>query len=300
MTSRFSSPAVRRLVGAFIAGAAMSVAFASAARAEAPAFTEEYVAKAAAASGYSEQAIRALLRQAEVQPRIIELMNKPAEKAMTWNTYYTRVITQERIDAGREFMATYADTLAKAEATYGVPKEIISAIIGIETKYGAIKGNYRVLDSLSTLAFGYPRRAAFFQKELTAFLTLAKEGNVDPLTTKGSYAGALGWPQFMPSNVSKLATDFNGDGKIDLVNSPVDAIGSVAKYFSENGWKTGGPVSMALPSAEGSNLEMEGADGPVYFKTEDNFKAIKRYNKSNLYAMAVYLLSEQLRTPAAK
>lgn len=285
-----------------IAAAAVALAFGAAipAYAETPAFTQEYVSAAAASSGYTEQEITALLRQAEVQPRILELMNKPAEKTMTWGTYYSKVITPERVAAGRAFMANYAAELERAEATYGVPKEIISAIIGVETKYGTIKGNYRVLDSLATLGFGYPRRAAFFQKELTAFLALAKHGDVDPLVTKGSYAGALGWPQFMPSNVSKLATDFDGDGKIDLVNSPADAIGSVAKYFKENGWKTGEPVSRALNGEEGSNLKMDGLDGPVYFKTEANFKAIKRYNQSNLYAMAVYLLSEQLRASAGQ
>jgi membrane-bound lytic murein transglycosylase B len=263
-------------------------------QAAAPVATPEYVTKAAAATGWSEDEVTALLRQAEVQPRILELMDKPAEKAMPWYVYFSRVVSQERIAGGKVFMTTYADTLARAEATYGVPKEIITAIIGVESRYGANRGNFRVLDSLATLSFNYPRRATYFQTELTAFLKLARAGQVDPLTVKGSYAGAIGWGQFMPSNISKLATDFDGDGVIDLYDNPVDAIGSVAKYFSMNGWKTGHSVA-AGTTAEASNLKLDGAEGPEYFKVEHNFNVIKRYNHNNLYAMSVFVLSEQLK-----
>lgn len=255
----------------------------------------EYARKAASATGYTESELLQILNQAKPQLRIVELMDKPAEKALTWHQYHTRIVTTDRVAQGKQFMYTHAQALAQAEAMYGVPKEIIAAIIGLETRFGANKGNYRVLDSLSTLSFSYPRRAAFFQKELTAFLVLAKQGQVDPLALKGSYAGAIGWPQFMPSNISKLGTDFDQDGRIDLYNSPVDAIGSVAKYFSASGWRTGQSVARPAATAKGSDLTLEGAIGPTYFHLDHNFKVILRYNRSNLYAMAVLSLSEYLR-----
>lgn len=268
----------------------------SASHAQTPDTPADYVAKAAQATGWTPEEVYSILRQAELQPRILELMDRPAEKAMAWHEYQTRIVSPERIAAGKEFLKTYAAPLARAEKTYGVPKEIIAGIIGLESRYGAIRGQYRVLDSLTTLSFHFPRRAAFFQKELTAFLVLAKAGSVDPLALKGSYAGAIGWPQFMPSNVRKLGVDFDGDGVINLYDSPVDAIGSVAKYFNENGWKAGGQVAHRVKSAKQSNLELEGETGPVLFKTAHNFKVIKRYNRSNLYAMAVYDLSQKLKS----
>lgn len=294
---RFTLPFGKLLAaGAF----ALATAFSQAAHAgdEGIPVPAEYLESAAAATGWTSQEVRALLNQAVFQPRILELMTKPAEKAMPWHVYHSKIVTPERIAAGREFLLTYADALARAEATYGVPKEIIAGIIGIETRFGTIKGNYRVLDALTTLSFNYPRRASFFQKELTAFLKLAKAGHVDPLAIKGSYAGAIGWPQFMPSNISKLATDFDDDGVIDLYNNPVDAIGSVGKYFKESGWRTGGPVIAQVVSEEGSNVKLDGAEGPLYFKAEHNFEVIKRYNRSNLYASAVYAISQQLRAGA--
>jgi membrane-bound lytic murein transglycosylase B len=267
----------------------------SAAYAEAPDTPEQYVARVAQATGWTQEEVYSILRQAELQPRILELMDKPAEKALAWHEYRARILTPERIAAGREFLNTFAEPLARAEKDYGVPKEIIAGIIGLESRYGAIRGNYRVLDTLTTLSFHFPRRAAFFQKELTAFLVLAKSGSVD-LAVKGSYAGAIGWPQFMPTNVSKLATDFDGNGVVDLYNSPVDAIGSVAKYFHDNGWQTGGPVVRAVRSERASDMALDGENGPLFFKTEHNFKVIKRYNRSNLYAMAVYELSRALKS----
>lgn len=256
---------------------------------------ESYVASAAASTGWSQAEVAAIIGQAQMQPRILEIMNKPAEKSMTWQEYRTRIVSADRIAAGRDFMIQYADPLARAEATYGVPKNVIAAILGIETRYGEKRGNYRVLDSLVTLSFGYPRRAAFFQKELTAFLKLARAGHVDPYTIKGSYAGAIGWPQFMPTSILALATDFDGDGKIDLYNSPVDAIGSVANYFSKNGWRQEGPVLTRLAGAAGSNLTMAPGDDAEFYHTDHNYKVIKRYNHSDMYAIAVFELSQALR-----
>jgi membrane-bound lytic murein transglycosylase B len=289
------NPLASKTLRLALLGIALAASPLSGAYAQAPDAPEEYIARAAQATGWTQEEVYSILRQAELQPRILELMDKPAEKSMAWHEYQKRIVTDERVAAGKAFMRTYAEPLARAEATYGVPKQIIAGIIGLESRYGAIRGQYRVLDTLTTLSFHFPRRAAFFQKELTAFLVLAKSGTVDPLVLKGSYAGAIGWPQFMPSNVSKLATDFDGDGAIDLYNNPVDAIGSVAKYFNENGWKTGAPVVRPVSSAKYSNLELEGENGPLLFDAEHNFKVIKRYNRSNLYAMAVYELSRKLK-----
>lgn len=218
---------------------------------------------------------------------------------MPWATYRERLVTTERVAQGRAFMAKYSDALKRAEQQYGVPAEIITAILGVETKYGAVRGTYKVLDALTTLGFGYPRRAAFFQNELAAFLVMAKKNNLDPVATTGSYAGAMGWPQFMPSSATKLAVDFDGDGSTDLVNSPVDAIGSIANYFHVNGWRNGNIV-YALTGPSGSNLALPGAPGKTeYYRTLENFNVIKRYNNSNLYAMAVTLLSVNLRAELA-
>jgi membrane-bound lytic murein transglycosylase B len=259
---------------------------------------EQYVAHAAAVTGWSPLDVQSLLQQAQLQPRILELMDKPAEKSMKWYEYRSRIVSTERAAAGIVFLDTYTAAFARAEVEYGVPRQIVAAIIGMESSYGTNRGKYRVLDSLGTLSFNYPRRAAFFQKELTAFLVLAKAGHVDPLTIQGSYAGAIGYPQFMPTNISKLATDFDDDGHIDLYNSPVDAIGSVAKYLRLNGWKAGQPVAAYLETSAGSNLQMEGRDGPEYMRVEHNFKVIKRYNQSDMYALAVFTLSQILNSGA--
>lgn len=257
----------------------------------------EFVDRNYEATGWSKDELHSILSQVEYKPRIIELMDKPGE-AMPWYQYKSRVVTPARVSGGLAFMTTYSEALSRAEQTYGVPKEIITAIIGVETSYGANKGGFRVLDALATLGFNYPRRAAFFQKELVDFLALAKHSNVDPLTITGSYAGAIGWPQFMPSSARKLAVDFDGDGKIDLVQSPVDAIGSIAAYFKANGWVSGLSPVEQLTSEAGSNLAMPLAtDEKEYFKVSHNFEVIKRYNRSNLYAMSVSLLSEHLRSP---
>lgn len=255
----------------------------------------EFVERAAPLTGWSPEEITKLLEQAEYKPRIIELMDKPGE-AMPWFQYKDRIVTKARVDDGLVFINTYKDALTRAEQTYGVPKEIIAAIIGVETRYGTNKGGFRVLDALTTLSFKYPRRASFFQQELVDFINLSKSAHFDPLTITGSYAGAIGWPQFMPSSARKLAVDFDGDGKIDLVESPVDAIGSIGSYFRANGWRTGELAARVLPSADGSNLTLQGANGEnEYFDTAYNFEVIKRYNRSNLYAMAVSMLSEQLK-----
>lgn len=262
-------------------------------RAAPAASISEFVDRAAPMTGWQKDELMSLLAQAEYKPRIVELMDKPGE-AMPWHMYKARVVTESRVNAGHAFIAKYGDALLRAEQMYGVPKEVITAIIGVETSYGANKGGFRVLDALTTLSFNYPRRAAFFQKELVDFLSLSKLAGFDPATITGSYAGAIGWPQFMPSSAKKLAVDFDGDGRIDLVESPVDAIGSIGAYFHANDWTTGlAPVQMGSPTSH--NLAMPLADGEQeYFRVSHNFEVIKRYNRSNLYAMSVAMLSARL------
>ena len=217
-----------------------------------------------------------------------------------------------------------------AEAKYGVPKEIITAIIGVETYYGSRQGSYRVLDSLSTLAFDYPKRPIFW-RELKALFALAEAEGVDPGTVKGSYAGAMGYGQFIPTSYLAYAVDGDGDGKRDLWGNPVDAIHSVANYFSRHGWKTGEPVTQRVsvtgedwkelanksrspdwtvaqltkagvalsspvsPEKPATLVHLEGKQGDEYWLGEYNFYVITRYNHSRLYAMAVYQLSESFK-----
>lgn len=176
--------------------------------------------------------------------RIIELMTSPAE-AKAWKDYRPILVTKKRVKQGVAFLEKYRDALQKAEQVYGVPPEIIVSIIGVETRYGRITGSYRVMDALATLAFDYPKRSAFFSKELAEFLILAREEKLNPLALKGSYAGAMGYGQFMPSSYRHYAIDFDEDGHRDIWNNPVDAIGSVANYFSKHGWVKNAPVTLA-------------------------------------------------------
>jgi membrane-bound lytic murein transglycosylase B len=239
-------------------------------------------------------------------------------------------ITDARIARGVDFWRQHEAVLARAEQEYGVPAQVIVAIIGVETFFGRNTGNYRVIDALSTLGFDYPPRAEFFRKELREFLLLARAEQLDPLTLKGSYAGAMGLPQFMPSSFRNYAVDFDGDGHINIWNNPDDAIGSVASYFKRHGWVAGeGVVSRARVQGERVDeglttgiepvktvgelralgwsshdalrddlpvtaFRLEGENGPEYWMGLKNFYAITRYNRSVMYAMAVHQLSEQL------
>ncbi|MEP7328253.1 MAG: lytic murein transglycosylase B, partial [Betaproteobacteria bacterium] len=243
-------------------------------------------------------------------------------------------------DGGVKFWRANADALARAEARYGVPPEIIVAIIGIETFYGRVTGSFRVIDALATLAFDYPRRAPFFRGELKEFVLLAQEQGISPLTPRGSFAGAMGLPQFMPGSYRRYAIDFDGDGRADLWSSSADVIGSVAHYLSRHDWLPGQPV--LLPAAVASDMRdtvMRRVDGgiserrpltawavdgvtpvavPAEFSSEPvglllleengsgdaatslwiacpNFYVITRYNRSRLYASAVWSLAERLR-----
>lgn len=280
---------------------------------------------------YNKAAVRALLAKAEPQPKIIELMTRPAEKVSPWWEYRSRFLTRERIDKGVQFYLEHRKVLEPIAQAHGVPPEYIVAIIGVETFYGRITGRFRVIDALATLAFDYPPRSAFFRDELEQFLLLAKEQRaIEALKTQGSYAGAMGLPQFMPSSYRKWAVDGGTDGDIDLWNHRDDMFASVANYFRDHGWQTGGPVltearldpdptfsivprnlelneTIESLSAQGVQLaptwprttpvlliSAEQKEGPAYRVGFHNFRVITRYNRSVRYAMAVHDLSQAI------
>lgn len=196
-----------------------------------------------AAEGLDPARIRALLGQAQRQERILEAIARPAEKVLTWAQYRKIFVQQSRIEQGKEFRKEFGEALSRAENETGVPTEMILAILGVETRYGRQRGSYRVIDALATLGFDYPPRATFFRGQLKELFRLEKKAHIDAGTITGSYAGAMGYPQFIPSSYLNYAVDFNSDGVTDLVNSPVDALGSVANYFREHGWQAGLPVA---------------------------------------------------------
>jgi membrane-bound lytic murein transglycosylase B len=273
----------------------------------------------------------AVLGKAERREDILELMRKPAEKRLRWFEYRKIFLTQSRIDGGVTFWKENADLLKKASEAFSVDPQIIVAIIGVETRYGSNTGRHRVLDALATLGFDYPPRSEFFTNELEQYLILAREEDIDVLTTTGSYAGAMGYGQFIPSSYRNYAVDFDGDGKRDLWTNKADIIGSVANYFHVHGWTPGTPVA-TLADVAGNDFQtvlelgyqpntvldamrhdgitprtplpdellaaliaFEQEDGPEYWLGFNNFYAITRYNHSPLYAMAVYQLSEEIR-----
>jgi peptidoglycan lytic transglycosylase B len=192
--------------------------------------------------GFSSHALRDLFRQVRYQPQVIAAMTRPIVSPPTYDDFAPRFLAPGRIEAGAEFWRAHAEALERAARSFGVPPEIVVAIIGVETYYGRNTGGYRVLDALTTLAFDYPRRADYFRGELEQFLLLAREQELSPLALKGSYAGAIGLPQFMPGSIRAYAVDFDDDGRIDLAGDADDAIGSVAQYLARHGWKTDQPV----------------------------------------------------------
>lgn len=290
---------------------------------------DAFVTKMVQEHGFSEADIRGALSNAKKKNSILKAISRPAEKRLTWEKYSKIFLTKNRVVNGRQFMEKYKDTLARAEEKYGVPKEIITAIIGVETRYGGNMGSYRVIDALATLGFDYEPRSKFFTKELEEMFLLAREQGFDPLKLEGSYAGAMGYGQFISSSYRHYAVDFDGDDVADILNNPIDAIGSVANYFKAHHWKTGRPVAapvqfgefdyqpflqkklkpkhrMADLRAEGFDqfeaisgdeptrvLVLQGANGEEQWLAWHNFYVITRYNHSHLYAMAVYQLSKE-------
>jgi membrane-bound lytic murein transglycosylase B len=280
--------------------------------------------------GISRHEVRALLQQAQPQQKILDLMNRPIEKVVPWWEYRERFLTSERITLGAQFWADHKESLERIAATYQVPPEYLVAIIGVETFYGRQTGRFRVLDALATLAFDYPQRGAYFRGELEQFLLLTRENKLDPLSTMGSYAGAMGVPQFMPSAYRRFAVNADNDKTRDLWGDWDDILASVANYLKEYGWVPGAPVLAEVRldpepnfQIEPRNLELtetleglaahgvrvdsdlpgstpvvlisaEQHDGPAYRVGFKNFYVITRYNNSARYAMAVCDLAQAI------
>jgi membrane-bound lytic murein transglycosylase B len=288
---------------------------------------EQFVREMETEHGLPPDSVRQLLKNAHLQPAILRSISKPAE-SITWSRYRTLFLTPERIASGVEFWRSNVKALALASQRFGVPPEIIVATIGVETRYGRNTGNYRVLDSLVTLGFEYPPRAKFFRGELKQFLLMVQESNLDPLSVTGSYAGAMGVPQFIPSSFRRWAIDFDEDGRIDFWSGAADAIGSVAYYYYSFGWEAGGPVvekaeifgAASLPVANAPDktvaelqelgispqsqlgcgtkaflISLDVENGFEHWLAMNNFYVITRYNRSPKYAMAVYQLSQAIR-----
>jgi membrane-bound lytic murein transglycosylase B len=224
----------------------------------------EFIDKMAAQYGFDKDQLRTDFAQVRYQEAVVKLIKPaPPGKPKNWKAYRARFVENGRIEAGLAFWDQYSETLAQAENQYGVPAEIIVGLIGVETFFGRTTGNFRVIDALTTLAFAYPdtptrvARMRFFQSELESFLLFARESSSDPFSFKGSYAGAFGLAQFMPSSLRQYAVDFDHDGKINLLSSPADAIGSVASYLAEHGWKKGLPTVFPATLTKSANLSTE-------------------------------------------
>ncbi|MFW5427193.1 MAG: lytic murein transglycosylase B [Methylophagaceae bacterium] len=272
-----------------------------------------------------------LFAKVEVKDSILKAISRPAEKSKPWHAYRNIFIQEKRISGGVKFWQQHAEVLQKAEQQYGVPAEIIIAILGVETRYGGNVGGYRVVDALSTLAFRYPPRSKFFRSELENFLLLTREENMTILEPVGSYAGAMGLGQFMPSSYREYAVDFDDDTKRDIWTNPDDAIGSIANYLQRHGWVAGESIAhkATLSGEEPTILVAKGykptltreelaaagvslktlpyandkialialtqETGEEYWLVRQNFYSITRYNHSRMYAMTVKQLAELIR-----
>lgn len=278
--------------------------------------------------GLSRADLETVIESASYQQSIVDAMNRPAEKTLTWGEYQDIFMRENRISGGAEFWRENAEVLQQAELEFGVLAQYIVAIIGVETLYGRITGNYRVVDALATLAFDYPARSTFFRSELKHFLTFTAEHQRDPLMFRGSYAGAMGLGQFMPSSYRSYARDYSGDGFADLWENQADAIWSVANYLRSHGWRRGEPVAESVTLGDGFDislvtdalrpqyelqslrqaglhdsgeapgssevtlLAMQGKQGEEHWLAFQNFYVITRYNISALYALAVFHVAD--------
>lgn len=296
---------------------------------------EDFIARVAASSDYSEAELIDLFAQVKNQRELFERMDKPAEK-LQWHQYRRIFITEKRIQAGIDFWKQNRDLIENIASTYQVPAEILVGIVGVETFYGTYKGQSPVFDTLVTFAFDYPKRAEFFTRELEQFLLLSKENGLDTRAVMGSYAGAMGMPQFIASSYRNYAVDGDGDNRANLFESLPDILSSVANYFKRHGWVAGQPIAFPIsvgdsntahkvkPSmipnltwkdlkAAGFSSNSELADDlsvallkfeqkahPEYWAGLQNFYVITRYNHSPLYAMAVYQLSQKLKQGAVE
>ena len=280
--------------------------------------------------GFDKHYLDNLFAKIKLRDSIIKAISKPAE-GKPWHQYRNIFLTESRINGGVEFWNKHETTIQKVVEKYGVPAEIMIAILGVETRYGGNTGSYRVMDAISTLAFLYPKRSSFFLSELENFLLLAREEGVDPLSLNGSYAGAMGLPQFMPSSYRNYAVDFDGDHQRDIWSNPADTLASIANYFVKHGWQQDKAVAFKIavdkntatpflnkdlkPQTQAEQLRIAGIqldstinqdelvkllkydleDGDEYWVGLKNFYVITRYNHSALYALAVYQLSQEIR-----
>ena len=289
-----------------------------------------YVEQVAAQHGFDSNSLMTLMGAAERKESILAAISRPAERKQ-WREYRRIFVTPTRIREGIEFWRANDDVLRRVERVYKLPPEITVAIVGVETRYGRNLGSFRVLDSLTTLAFDYPPRATFFRGQLTEFLLLAREEGIDPLAMKGSYAGAMGYGQFIPSSYRSFAVDFDGDGTRDIWTNITDALGSIGNYFAQHGWRGDDPAAMRVevkgpvadedvnrglepdydaqqlrrlgvmgdsvpPGAKAALFRMEGDEGAEYWLGLHDFYVITRYNHSRLYALAVWQLGQEIRS----
>ena len=281
--------------------------------------------------GFNADAMLKQFGQTGPNAKVLQLIKPPASPTQrSWERYRPRFLNSIRIDGGVRFWQENRTALTRARAMYGVPEEMIVAIIGVETVYGRNTGSFSVMEALATLAFNYPRRADFFREELEQFFLLARENNMEATSIKGSFAGAIGIPQFMPGSQRRYAVDFDGDQRVDLSNSIEDAIGSVARFLEQHGWQAGQPVAVPAqvngepdralieagirPSLKAADLAQRGVTGNVdseatltlidlvspgrateYWLGYENFYVITRYNRSSFYAMSVFQLAEEIR-----
>ena len=296
---------------------------------EYPGPVNQFIAEMAKEYKFDPESLTALFKQVHVHQSIIDAISRPAE-AKPWYEYRQIFVNRERVRGGVLFWNENKDIIAKVAETYQVAPEILVAIVGVETRYGTHTGNYPVIDSLSTLAFAYPPRASFFRGELKQYLLMTREEGLDPLQQKGSYAGAMGMPQFISSSFRHYAIDFDKDGKRDLWQNTADAIGSIANYFKKHGWLYNQPIANKVtvsglkyremiseslkPSftaeqmrlagvtldgsvpddMKGCLIELDSGHGPEYWAVWQNFYVISRYNHSALYAMAVHQLGDEI------
>ena len=289
-----------------------------------------YIDEVAAQHGFDRAELLTLFRSAERKDAILRAISRPAERKQ-WHEYRRIFVTPTRIREGIEFWRTHEEALRRVERIYKVPPEVTVAIVGVETRYGRNLGSFRVLDSLATLAFDYPARAAFFRGQLTEFLLLVREEGIDPLAMKGSYAGAMGYGQFIPSSYRSFAVDFDGDGTRDIWTNITDALGSIGNYFAQHGWRGSGPAALRVevkgpvadedvnqglkpdydaeqlqrlgvisddipPGEKAALFRMEGDRGTEYWLGLHDFYVITRYNHSRLYALAVWQLGQEIRS----
>jgi peptidoglycan lytic transglycosylase B len=291
---------------------------------------EQFVSRMVSDHGFDRAELDGLFAGVEVNERILEAISRPAERVLTWHEYRDLFVTDDRVSSGVDFWSSHADEIRAASERYGVAPEILVAIIGIETWFGTRMGRYRVLESLSTLAFAYPPRSRFFANELEAFLLLAREEKIDASGVLGSYAGAMGAGQFIPTSFRAYAVDANADGRRDIWADWEDVFGSVANYFKAHGWRAAEPVAdkvtrrldasapepansmdlndtvgaltrtgyvfaSAVPeSTPATVLALEGRDGTEYWVGYHNFHVITRYNRSVMYALAAKQLADAI------